>query len=37
LEIDCTLAKGTLPTHATFKVIPVDPDPMLTLSTVPFT
>ena len=29
--------KGTLPTPATLRVMPVDPEPMLTLSTVPLT
>jgi hypothetical protein len=37
LEICWTLLNGTLPIPATFKVSPVDPAPMLTLSTVPLT
>ena len=37
MEICWTLLNGTLPIPATFSVSPVDPAPMLTLSTVPFT
>jgi hypothetical protein len=37
LEICTRLLNGTLPTPATFRVIPADPAPMLTLSTVPLT
>jgi hypothetical protein len=36
-EICWTLLKATLPTPATFTVSPVEPAPMLTLSTVPLT